>query len=350
MSKQTGVFLLVGAVVCGVGGCAKKMLPPSPDRFAPNLEEIVTHNRVRLELKFDEDLDPTRISADSFAIQGPEGRSLTVKVAAAGRRTGTVELWTEPQEPVLYRITGRVADRAGNVRSFNSRFRGSEKVDTIAPRVLRITPEPGSTGRRKPTVRIEFSEPVDTTSGLSFLFVPAAGDSLFRARWEPDGQAVIWHFEEGEEGGKSAVSGGRDSVAGAHTELSGIIYFVLLPGVADLEGNRSKEPVFTYFTVDSVLPALTVKGRVASSTSWQVALVFFYSPTSPGLAVVRSDGSFSTILAAGKYRVWAAADENGDNQAELVSPTIEFATEQESLNLHLQASEIRKPLTAYRQP
>ncbi len=350
MNRKAAVLLLVGAILCGVGGCAKKMLPPSPDRFTPNLEEIVTRNRVRLELRFDEDLDPTRISADSFTIQGPEGRSLTVRVATAGRRTGTVELWTEPQEPVLYRITGTVADRAGNIRRFNSRFRGSARMDTIAPRVLKITPEPGSAGRRRPIVRIDFNEPVDTAPGLSFLFVPAAADSFFHTRWEPDGQTVIWQLGERGEGGKDSTLGGRDSVADVRAILSGVIYFALLPGVTDLEGNRSEEPVFTYFTADSALSALPVRGRVVSSTSWQVALVFFYSPISPGLAVVRADGSFSTVLAAGKYRVWAAADENGDNQAELVSPTTEFATEQESLNLHLQYSETRKPLAAYRQP
>lgn len=350
--KRCSVLLLVALVGCVLVGCAKKMLPPSPDRFAPNLKEIVTRNRVRLELVFDEDLDPAKLSVDSFGVTSQSGQSLVVRGVAVGRRAGTVDLWTEPQEPVLYRILGRVEDRTGNVRRFSGRFRGSDRPDTIAPRITGITPDPGSAGRRRPVVRVEFSEPVDTTAEPSFFFVPGKWDSVFGLSWKADWQSFALIPGEGNQlaGVRNNTLAPEDTAARLRGLPPGIIYFLLPPGVQDLEGNRSREPAFTYFTADSVLNAVTVRGRVVSDRPWKTGLVFFHSPVNSGLAVVLADGSFSTRLAAGDYKVRSVADTDGDDKAELSTQVIDFRTEQESLVLRLEPETTPKPLRQYREP
>jgi len=336
-----GILLAAGAVVF-FSFCAKKMLPPSPDRFAPHLEEIDTRSRSQVELVFDEEIDPAKVVADSFSVTGPDGGRVELRGASLGRQADRVSLWTPVQVAAgLYELHGVVWDRAGNPTRFRARFRGSEKRDTIAPRVVRVEPSPGAAGLRSgAAVRVKFSEPVDTSGTLSFMFVPARYDTLFKRAWDPDWQ------------GLGFVN--RDSLP-----EGAIIYFMLEPGAADLEGNRTRVAAFTYFTPDSVFAAEPVRGKA----EWHqgplgTGTVFFHAESlaettavesrTTALAAVLRDGSFFTKVRQGGYEVEAVADTDGDGLVDLSSAVVRFSTEQESLELTLEPEKSPRPVSAYR--
>jgi len=360
-------FILVVSVLTVVLlACAKKMLPPSPDRFSAHLQEVQTRTRSQVALVFDEDIDDDRLTPDSFLMTGPVGETIALRGASLGSGKEEVQLWTPIQEVKLYEVHGVVWDLAGNKTRFRARFRGSSKRDTIAPRVTRLEPAPGTARQKRGVkIRLTFSEAIDTSGVVDCMFVPAAYDTQFKRSWSTDWQGLSFTRLESL---PSRVS----------------VYLLVQPRVADLEGNRLKGPAFTYFTSDTILEAVPVKGRVTwpSKTTLTppspsrgreeregVAGAVFFTESAAvnvitdsgqpprtetlpvrttGLAPVLSDGSFATKVHKGEYEVVAAADTNDDGLAELVSPVVKFSTDAESLNLNLEPESLPQPLNAYR--
>ena len=361
----------MAALVCALAtvlvlACAKKMLPPSPDRFPPHLQEVDTRTRSQVALVFDEEIDGAKLSPDSFHLTGPAGETLVLRGASMGRNSDEVQLWTPTQEPKLYDVRGIVWDRAGNPTRFRARFHGSSKQDTIPPRVTQVAPAPGSARQKRGVaIRVSFSEAIDTTSlgpvgetlgtvpvrGQSpYMFVPAEYDTQFKRSWASDWQTLNFTRLE------SLPTGA-------------VIYFLLQRRAIDLERNLVQGPAFTYFTSDSVFDGVPVKGKA----KWHDAplgtgTVFFTesaavnvitdsllpprTETLPvrttGLAPVLTDGSFSTKLRKGEYEVVAVADTNGDGLVDLVSPALKFNTNAESLSLSFEPESLPKPINAYR--
>ena len=342
--------------LCGLllMSCAKKALPPSPDRFRPQLLEVETRTRSLVALVFDEEIDGVKLAPDSFHLTGPGGETLGLRGVSLGRSTDEVQLWTPTQELKLYQVQGIVWDRAGNWTRFRARFRGSSRQDTIAPRVTRVDPSPGSARQKRGvTIRVTFSEAIDTSGAVSWMFVPAECDTWFKRSWTADWQTLAFKRMESLPGGA-------------------LIYLLVQPGAMDLERNRVKGPAFTYFTSDTIFEAVPVKGKakwlngplgtgtvlfqeagVGSGESGVVtdsmkAGTGAVSIRTTGLAPVLSDGSFSTRVRKGEYEVVAVADTNGDGLAELVSPLLKFNTDAESLSLSLEPESVPKPVNAYR--
>ena len=348
-ARMYGMPLVALSLVAMVA-CAKKMLPPSPDRFRPHLQQVETRTRSQVVLVFDEEIDGAKLSPDSFLITGPAGETLVLRGASLGRKSDEVQLWTPIQEPELYEVNGVVRDRAGNPAHIRARFLGSTRRDTIAPTVARVEPGPGSTRQRRGVrVRVGFSEAIDTTGAVDWMFVPAAYDTLFKRSWTTDWQ--ILSFTRLESMPSEAV-----------------VYFMAQPRVADLEGNRVKGSAFTYFTSDTLFEAVSVKGKAVWPGTLSAGAVFFTESAAvriitdslepprteslpvrtTGLAPVLVDGSFSTKVRKGEYEVVAVADTNGDGLAELVSRALKFNTDAESLNLSLEPESLPKPFNAYR--
>ncbi|MEO0085288.1 MAG: Ig-like domain-containing protein [candidate division WOR-3 bacterium] len=324
-------IVAAGLLLTALLFCAKKMLPPSPDRFAPRLVGVEVPSRVRVELEFDEPLDASRVAAESIAIRDAAGRELEVRGVSRGRRPERISIWTGLQEPVSYEVTGVVRDEAGNARRFSRvGFRGSQRADTIPPRVVSIQPQPGATRVRPLTVVFRFSEAVDTAGLSRQLIVPASLETLYGRVWEPDWQTVGFVC--------------RDSVPEGTVQ-----YFVLPSGLPDLEGNRSREPAFTYFTADSLLDAVAVRGRARwPGGRLGTGVVFFDDTLTRAVAVVLEDGSFACRVRAGKYAVRAVADTDADGLVDLVSSEQQFATAAESMEVLLVPETSPRPLNAYR--
>ena len=342
--------LMCSMLVVMVTSCAKKMLPPSPDRFAPRLQEVVTRTRSQVTLVFDEEMNGAKLRPDSFLLTGPAGETIALRGASLGSNNEEVQLWTPIQEVKLYEVRGVAYDRAGNKTRFRARFRGSSKQDTIAPRVASIEPAPGTPRQKKGVkVRVTFSKAIDTSVVVNSMFVPAGFDTFFKRAWSTDWQTLNFTRLE------TLPSGA-------------VIYLLVQPGAVDLEGNRDKGPAFTYFTSDTVFDAVSVKGKAAWPGALGTAAVFFTESAAihvitdslkpprteslpvrtTGLAPVLADGSFATKVRKGEYEVVAVADTNGDGLAELVSLPVEFNTDAESLSLTLQPESLPQSLNAYR--
>jgi hypothetical protein len=357
---------LVAVALVVMLGCAKKMLPPSPDRFAPRLQAVETRTRSQVALIFDEDINGAKLKPDSFLLTGPAGETIALRGASLGRNSEEVQLWTPIQEVKLYEVRGIVWDRADNKTRFRARFRGSSMQDTIAPRVARIEPAPGSPRQKRGVkVRVTYSEAIDTSKAVGYLFVPVAYDTGFKRSWSTDWQTLNFTRIE------SLPSGA-------------VVYLLVQPGARDLEGNLDKSPAFTYFTSDTIFDGVAVKGRAVwpgmttptpaslsrgrEETEGVTGAVFFTESASvrvitdslqpprteslpvrtTGLAPMLSDGSFATKLRKGEYEVIAVADTNGDGLAELVSPPVMFNTDAESLNLSLETESLPQPINAHR--
>jgi hypothetical protein len=313
------------------------MMPPSPDKFPPHLAEVITKNRSQVVLVFDEEISGERLVADSFVLTGADAGRLELRGVSLGRRSDEVAMWTPTQSSGLYEVKGIVWDVAGNPGRFRARFRGSAKADTIAPRVVRVEPGPGAARQRGATVvRVGFSEVIDTGKAVSHLFAPREHDTCFQRAWSTDWQVLTF--------------GRRESL-----RTGEIVYLVVLPGARDLEGNRCRGPAFTYFSPDSFLDVVPVKGRAL----WREkpaagGVVLFSSAGAPessrtlGLAPILADGAFFTKVRKGEYVVEAVSDTDMDGRSDLAGSSAAFNTDSESLNLFLEPETLPRPLDAYR--
>lgn len=331
MSIRLRVVVLAAAFMVGFFGCAKKMLPPSPDRFAPHLVAVESRVRTQVELGFDEDIDASGLNSDSLVVLGPSGERVPVRGLAAGRTSSTIQVWAPFEARRQYSIRGSVPDRFGNVGRFLARFVTSDRADTISPRVLRVDPPEGATGRKRSVVlRAKFSEAVDTAAGAGALFVPARFDSMFVREWDSDWQGLRMLCSD-------SLSAGL------------IVYALFGVGAIDLEGNRLRAPAFTYFTPDSTLGALTIHGKVVGRPAGTgFGVVFFNGGTAPAMAVVAPSGDFVTKLRDGIYDVVAVSDTNGDWRADFVGRHPLFAAATESLTVDLMPELHPESIDSYR--
>ena len=335
-------FLLVLLGLAGVPGCAKKMLPPSPDRFAPRLQAVRTRNRVRLELEFNENIDARSVDKDSILVRDGNGVRLEVRGAVSGRRGAWVEIWTMPQQEELYEVEGMVVDLAGNPGRFKARFRGSDRRDTLPPTLARVMPGPGTEGHVREIVRVQFSEPMDTSRVPRYLFLPEGLDTSYTRTWEPDWKELGLLPGRGEQA-LEVDSAEADSTPGR------AVYFLVVPGGADLEGNPLRSYGHTWFTTDTLLETTTARGRVSWPDSVPLpGAAFFRHDEHPGMTSILTDGSFSTRLVPGEYRFVAVCDTNLDGVADLRAGPQPFATAQESLSVTLEPESLPRPIHEYR--
>jgi hypothetical protein len=305
--------------------CAKKLPPTSPDRFAPGLSRVETVDRLHLRLKFSEPIDPNSLSKNDFAITA-DSTNLGILSVSSGEAPDNVLLLTEPQKAIPYELVGQAADTAHNVSRFKKIFTGSTRPDTTPPRITSIFPGLSAVRARKNfTIRLTFSEPLDTARAPVYTVLPAVLKNRLSLRWTA-----------GETNLDFALA---DSVGPDTT-----VYFIVAPTLTDLGGNHLLTPGFTVFTTDTVLPAGTVGGTLKyGSKPVRNGFVLFYKTDETKAAAV-SDflGGFTVPLPPGEYRVKAFADTAGSGDVQLFIEIPSFNTESKNLDLELKPPE--KPL------
>lgn len=323
---------LAAALTLLAGACAKKLPPPSPDRFPPRLERIVTRTRTQLEVEFDEPIEPASVSPESLVLAGSDGTRFDVRGVSRGRGDSRLLVWTVALPAGIYEIGGRAADRDGNYTRFHGRFRASTRVDTIPPRVAGLEPRPGTDRVRfSPRWGIRFSEAVDTAAGVPWFVVPRGSDTLFRQSWAKDWQSLSLGY--------------RDSLD------TGRLFFLVVPtGWRDLEDNRARTVAVTYFSTDSAPELATVTGRVSApgDTLVRGGLVLVEGEVTIGAAAVEPHGRFALRVNPGSLRVLALADTNGDGLVDLSSQAVPVSAPSESLELTLGPVAEPRRFDAYR--
>lgn len=83
------VSAVLALALVALVSCAKKMLPPSPDRFPPSLQEVETRTRSQVTLVFDEAMNGAKLKPDSFLLTGPAGETLALRGVSLEARVRT---------------------------------------------------------------------------------------------------------------------------------------------------------------------------------------------------------------------------------------------------------------------
>lgn len=278
--------------------CARKMLPPSPDRFPPRLLGCEALDRRRVELRFSEPLDTNSLYPGRYLITS-DVETLKVEVVVQGVGPTSLLLFTEPQAERSYELSGVVEDMAHNQARLRARFRGLPWPDTIRPRIRSIIPGPGSTiGRGRVGLAIRFSEPMDTAYPVSYRFLPGSVVVDTGPYWGP----------------------GLDELrllATLPSEVS-TFYFLVSSQLTDLDQNPLEAWGYTWFTTDSVVPGVRVFGRLTHlGTPVSGVAVFCDSAGPRACGVAEEDGWIFLHLPEGVYEVRAGAAPSGAGVFEL---------------------------------
>lgn len=317
-------FLLLAA-------CAKKMLPPSPDRFAPHLQEIEPINRIKLDLLFDEEINTSKLTTESFVITNTLSETLPIRTISRGKTGNTIFLFTEPTKSTQYFISGIFEDRSGNFGNVNNKkFKASLITDTFPPKITSISPNIGATKKKKNIIiDFGFSEPIDTSSAINFLILPLAKNKI-TPTWSSDWQSLTFSYPE------SLLP---------HTN----VYFILMPTVNDLENNRIKDYGYTFFTSDSSLAPILISGHLYyENQPYKNGIVLFANETTNALTLSDITGKFSTRLDSSIYYITAIADTNLDNKVDLLAELKNFNSQDTALiKLNLEAVIESKEIDQY---
>lgn len=310
------------------------MMPPSPDRFSPRLEDIEVQNRTKINLTFNEAIAPQSITKDSFLITSSNNETLLINDVTMGGKDKKITLITEKQQPIRYSLSTEVSDVAENRVKVRTNFVGSRIKDTIPPRISSTTPKTGAVKQKKNVrIAIGFSEEVDTVIPISWVVLPKELKERFKALWYPDHRQLTFTL---------ADSLGSDTV----------VYFMLQRSVFDFEGNRLLAPGFTFFTSDTLLNTKLVTGKIIEKNKPVTNGLVIFTTTgdsikSMALTPVDSIGSFAIQIRAGIYEVSAVADTNLDDRIDLSGKILGFNTTQETLLVEIYPDSLAKNLDWY---
>ncbi len=144
--------------------CAKKLPPPSPDRFAPRLIRIQALYDNSLVLYFNEPLDTSSLDIQNFVIYNAQ-----IKLISFFDETQTsIRIITSPLQKGRYKIKGVVKDKSKNQAFFEKVFKSTKKKDTIPPEIRKVIPQTMRVSFPY-NITIDISEPIDTSASSLFL-------------------------------------------------------------------------------------------------------------------------------------------------------------------------------------
>ena len=303
---QKYFYLILGLSLLSIF-CAKKMLPPSPDRFPPHLIEIEPVNRVKINLTFDEEINISKLATQSFTITTVNGESLKIKTLGQERSQNIISLFTEPAKPEQYYLSGSFEDKQGNVTTINNKkFKGSSVTDTFPPKIAETAPKLGTIAKFKNVIiDFNFSEPMDTASEVIFITTPLDKNKI-KWNWRYDWQNITFGYSDS-------------------FEPKSVVYFILLPTLKDLEGNELDLAGYTFFAPESILPSKNIFGNLNyQAKPFKNGIIVFSNDKTKALAVSDVSGNFSVRLDTISYKVTAIADTNFDNFVDLYAEIINY--------------------------
>ncbi|MEO0094841.1 MAG: Ig-like domain-containing protein [candidate division WOR-3 bacterium] len=223
--KVIGCFLILIFLFC-----AHKAPPLRIDRIDPKIKSISALNEHQISLSFSEEIDTLSIKSENFSIYA-EQETLRIISATPGNTLDQIYLFTQKMFKIEYSIDGKVYDLSGRVGFFKTKFMGSTKPDTIPPVVISH-----SKGCRLKSFYLEFSEPVDTSSVIYYIFPKRK-------------LAKDWHYMK-----RLFLSPEADSL---HFDTT---YYLFLKEVRDLSGNPGA-PFVTTGTPDTTYNPVFIRGK-----------------------------------------------------------------------------------------
>ncbi|MEO0128864.1 MAG: Ig-like domain-containing protein [candidate division WOR-3 bacterium] len=210
--------------------CAHKGPPLRIDRIDPRLKKITPINEHQIFLYFSEELDTLSIKSENFTIY-TEQDTLKIISVTPGNTPDQISIYTQKMTKTEYFIEGRVYDLSKRTGVFKTKFIGSTKPDTISPVIYSY-----SKGFKIKNFYIEFSEPVDTTAIIFYVFPKRK-------------MAKDWYYMK-----KLYLKPENDSLNYDTT------YYLFLKGIKDLSGNPGT-PFVTTITPDTIYNPIFIRGR-----------------------------------------------------------------------------------------
>ncbi|MEO0074910.1 MAG: Ig-like domain-containing protein [candidate division WOR-3 bacterium] len=289
--------------------CAKKMLPPSPDRFAPRLQQINPINKTRIDLVFDEPINVASLNPSDFQIISVNKQeTLAIKLLTYHPDFKTITIYTNPAINQSYQLLGTLEDRFSNTAIINRRFTASRVADTTPPQLISIEPKPATTNKnRNVYFEFKFSESIDTTTTPYFIIYPL---DKTRIHWQytKDWQGLTFGYAMRKQNDITL-----DSLPPKTT-----VYFILMPTLSDLANNRMSNCAYTYFTTESVLSPLIRWGTLNyQNNPYPNGIIIFSNQNQKVITISQLNGDFSVQLDTTFYQIIALADTNYDKSVDL---------------------------------
>lgn len=250
--------------------CARKALPPSPDRFAPRLVHILVPYNTSLVLLFNEPLDTLALDPSNFLIYNRKDTLKIQLISFYGGERNAIQIITEPQFSEKYTIEGMVMDQVGNVRNFKGNWKGTTAKDTIPPRLVSVFPKPEEKLSFPYKISVSFSEPLDTQRfNKIFSTIP-----LDEFQWEKG----LSEF-------KLVV---KDT---SYKERS--LDILIPPYFTDFSRNYLELPYSLHFRYDTLMFPFLIKGNLIYDSSFPGMVLLKRHNQLTGFGVSDSRGYFS---------------------------------------------------------
>lgn len=309
VSNGFNIFLIIS--FSSLLSCAKKALPPSPDRFGPRLLEITSPHRTQVILTFDEG-----IKEGKFLIFSA-GETIGIRSIKIGEKK--VNIYTQPLKKESYFLTGEVSDLFDNLRELKVRFSGSAERETVKPEIKDIS-------LVKDGLMVSFSEPMETTN-FQFFVAPNKKEDF----------SIFWSEE-------------KDKVILRWSEIFNLPYisFLILPSLTDLGGNRLREGKFYQKIFDTLIVTQRQEGKVLWQNKGVEGAIIFLADSFRFFALSDKNGNFRLDLPLGVYKLVGIYDEEKDGLVDFfITTDLEVPTE--SVFLRIRPEEKKKPIAEYLQ-
>lgn len=293
-------------------GCARKLPPPNPDIFPPEIEDYFTPNNYTIKIKFNENLSP-KIDLTAFSILS-EKETLKIKEILIENEFLTVI--TDKQKPLNYLLFGKVSDTTNrNLSKVKIKFKGNPNPDTLKPFIKSISIS-------KENIKINFSEPMIDTP-LYYLLSP---NLPVETVWSNDKKSLTLLFKE------------------KPKEFSS---FLILPTLKDFGNNSllNGEAVFQIF--DTAIKFINLTGKVFLKESLvNNSLVILKKDEFFSLTLTKK-GVFKTKIKEGKYQIISLLDSDWDFLPEFYDISEKIIEKDTTLSIFLSPIKEAKRIDEY---
>ncbi len=308
MIKKIFLFLLSSLLI---NTCARKLPPPNPDIFPPEIEDYSIPNNYTIKIKFNENLYP-KVDLEKFSILS-EKESLKIKNIFV--ENDFLTIITDKQKSVNYFLSGEVMDLKNNLSRWKIKFKGNPNPDTIKPFIKNIT-------INQEEIKIDFSEPLFDTNLYYLLSPPLPVETV----WSNDKKSLTFLFKE---------------------KLKEFCSFLILPTLKDLDNNYliSGEQVFQIF--DTTIKFINLVGKIFLEESLvDNAIIIFKKEDFISFGLTKK-GVLKTKIKEGKYQIISLLDSDWDWIPEFYSIEEKIIEKDTTITIFLFPTKERKRIDEY---
>lgn len=309
MRKRIFLFLLFSVLIIT---CARKLPPPNPDIFSPEIEDYFIPNNYTIKIKFNENISPL-IDLKNFSIFS---QTETLKIKNILIENKFLTIITDKQKPINYLLLGKVSDTTNrNFSKIKIKFKGNPFPDTVKPFIKSLT-------ATQEKIEINFSEPILDTN-LYYLLSPSLP---IETVWGKDKKSLLFLFKE---------------------KPKEFYSFLILPTLKDLGGNRliKGEEIFQNF--DTTIKFISLTGKVFLQESGVDNSIIILKKEDFLSFALTKKGIFKTKAKKGKYQIISLLDTDWDFIPEFLSLEEKIIEKDTIITIFLSPTKEQKGINEY---